>query len=147
MWYITIINYFWWLISVQVQSVCYEVVDVCDLSAKTVISFKKTSLDVVEAYKITYDYLMEGQEDIALSIFEDTTSVANKMRDMARHLSRQYTAVASKMHQTFKETQNVKGKSIHNQFALYTTHRKLFMLENLIYCSINQKKCSCSTYE
>ena len=62
-------------IQIKVQRVGYKITKLADKSAVTVHKFKGASQSVLEELKGTYQYLLEGLEEMALETFSQLTAL------------------------------------------------------------------------
>ena len=61
---------------IQVQNVGYKVTELADKSAVTVYQFKGASQNILQELKSTYQYLLDGYDDMALKTLSMMTNTA-----------------------------------------------------------------------
>lgn len=73
-------------IQIKVQKVGYKITNLADQSAVTVHNFKRATKDVLQELQGTYQYLLDGLEEMALETLSVMTDVAKEMATAAEKL-------------------------------------------------------------
>lgn len=74
----------------KVRKVFYDVVTLCDESVHTINEFQRASNTAVVSLQATYEYLVEGLDDLAIINLEEIATVASKMKVAADKLSKEF---------------------------------------------------------
>ena len=90
---------------IEIQQLGYDITKLCDKSAITVAKFKKASSSVITDLQITYEYLLENQEDLAIETLSSVSKLAGDMQKAALELQHQFEAEAEKVKHTTESTQ------------------------------------------
>ena len=99
-------------LQIKVQRVGYKITKLADKSAVTVHKFKAASQSVLEELKGTYQYLLDGQEEVALETLSQLTSIAKDMAKAADKLHNDFeqaTTDVTKALNSLKDIQSEKG--------------------------------------
>ena len=117
-------------IQVKVQRVGYKITKLADKSAVTVHSFKRASRDVLEELKCTYQYLMDGLEEMALETLSLLSSVAADMAKAAEELHNDFEKATTDVIDALEDTQRAKGtqegrkKTLEKERRQFETQKK-----------------------
>ncbi|KXJ06551.1 tropomyosin beta chain [Exaiptasia diaphana] len=96
-------------LQIKVQRVGYKITKLADKSAVTVHSFKTTSRDVLQELQGTYEYLLDGLEDMALATLSGLAALAEKMAKASEELHKDFEAATSDVQGALEDTQTAKG--------------------------------------
>ena len=92
-------------LQIEIQRVGYDVTKLCDKSAITVGNFKNASSTVLSSLKSTYEYLLEGFEDMAIDTLSDVTDTAKEMAIAAQKLHDDFEQQSEKVIAALEKTQ------------------------------------------
>jgi len=96
-------------IQIKVQDVGYKITKLADKSAVTVHKFKGASQSVLQELQCTYQYLIDGLEEMALETLSQLTSIAKDMAAAADELHNDFEKAADDVKNTLEDTQRAKG--------------------------------------
>ena len=96
-------------VQIKVQRVGYKVTKLADKSAVTVHQFKGASQSVLHELKSTYQYLLDGFEDMALETLSMLTDVAAEMAKAADELHSDFEKATDDVIDALEDTQKAKG--------------------------------------
>ena len=96
-------------VQINIQRVGYEVTKLADKSAVTVHKFKGASQSVLQELKSTYQYLLDGFEDMALETLSMLTDVAAEMAKAADELHNDFENASNDVIKALEDTQKAKG--------------------------------------
>ena len=96
-------------VQIKVQRVGYKVTKLADKSAVTVHQFKGASQSVLQELKSTYQYLLDGFEDMALETLSMLTDVAAEMAKAADELHSDFEKATDDVIDALEDTQKAKG--------------------------------------
>ena len=96
-------------LQIKVQRVGYKITNLADKSAVTVHRFKGASQDVLEELKSTYQYLLDGLEEMALETLSQLTSIAKDMAAAAEELHNDFEKATENVIDALENTQREKG--------------------------------------
>ena len=94
---------------IQVQDVGYKVTELADKSAVTVYQFKGASQNILQELKSTYQYLLDGYDDMALKTLSMMTEVAAAMAKAATELQKDFKTAKKEVVVALKKLQKAKG--------------------------------------
>ena len=94
---------------IQVQNVGYKVTELADKSAVTVYQFKGASQNILQELKSTYQYLLDGYDDMALKTLSMMTEVAAAMAKAATELQKDFNTAKDEVVVALKTLQKAKG--------------------------------------
>ena len=106
-------------LQIQICEIGVDVTKLCDKSAVTVLKFKQASGSILGDLQGTYQFLLDGLEDVALETLHAVTDVA---KDMA--------AAADQLHQDFDE--NCKDDSELAEVAINALHSAMGGLQKFL---------------
>ena len=96
-------------LQIKIQRIGYDVTKLCDKSAITVGKFKNASSTILHTLQGTYQYLLEGLEDMALETLSDMSETAKEMADAANQLHEDFEKQSEVVITTLEETQTQQG--------------------------------------
>jgi hypothetical protein len=97
-------------LQIKVQRLGYDVTRLCDKSAVTVSKFKRASTTILTDLQSTYEYLLDGFEDMALDTLSSVSDLAGQMAAAAEDLCKSFDQEASKVQKVLEETQSKEGE-------------------------------------
>ncbi|XP_068691241.1 tropomyosin beta chain-like [Montipora foliosa] len=115
-------------VQIKVQRVGYKITKLADKSAVTVHKFKGASQSVLEELKGTYEYLLDGLEEMALETLSQLTSIAKDMAAAADELHNDFEKATKDVIDALEDTQRAKGSEEERKKAL-EEERKEFELK------------------
>lgn len=96
-------------LQIKVQRVGYKIAKLADKSAVTVQKFKGAAQSVLQDLKSTYQYLMDGLEDMALETMTLLIDVAVEMVEAAHELRGDFEKAENDVREALEETQRLEG--------------------------------------
>ena len=105
-------------VQIKVQRVGYKITKLADKSAVTVHKFKGASQSVLEELKGTYQYLLDGLEEMALETLSQLTSIAKDMAKAAEELHNDFEQATTDVIDALEDTQRAKGSEEERKKAL-----------------------------
>ena len=96
-------------VQIQVQSVGYKITKLADKSAITVHQFKRTSTEVLKKLKSTYQFLLDGQEKVAVLTLSRMANKAEAMAKAAKELREDFDQATEDVKKALEDTQMAKG--------------------------------------
>ncbi|EDO40962.1 predicted protein [Nematostella vectensis] len=96
-------------VQIKVQRVGYKVTKLADKSAVTVHRFKSASQSVLQELQGTYQYLLDGLEEMAVETLSLLADVASKMATAADELHTDFEAATEDVIEALEDTQRAKG--------------------------------------
>ena len=96
-------------VQIKVQKVGYKITKLADKSAVTVHKFKGASQSVLQELKGTYQYLLDGLEEMALDTLSMLTDVAKEMAKAADELRSDFEKATDDVIDALEDTQREKG--------------------------------------
>lgn len=96
-------------VQIKVQRVGYKITKLADKSAVTVHKFKGASQNVLQDLKGTYQYLLDGLEEMALDTLTQLTDVATEMAKAADELHCDFEKATEDVIHALQDTQKAKG--------------------------------------
>ena len=96
-------------VQIKVERVGYNVTKLADKSAVTVHQFKGASQSVLQELKSTYQYLLDGFEEMALETLSMLTEVAAAMAKAADELHSDFEKATDDIIDVLEDTQKAKG--------------------------------------
>ena len=96
-------------VQIKVQRVGYKITKLADKSAVTVHQLKGASQSVLQELKSTYQYLLDGLEDMALETLSMLTKVAAAMAQTADELHSDFEKATDDVRDALENTQKAKG--------------------------------------
>ena len=98
-------------LQIEVQRLGYDVTRLCDKSAITVSKFKRASTTILTDLQATYEYLLDGFEDMALDTLSSVSELAGQMAEAAEDLHRSFDDEAHKVEKVLEKTQTKEGEA------------------------------------
>ena len=105
-------------VQIKIQRVGYKITKLADKSAVTVHKFKGASQSVLEELKGTYQYLLDGLEEMALETLSQLTSIAKDMAAAAEELHNDFEKATADVIDALEDTQRAKGSEEERKKAL-----------------------------
>ena len=96
-------------VQIKVQRVGYKITKLADKSAVTVHRFKGASQSVLKKLKGTYEYLLDGLEEMALETISQLTSIAKDMAAAADELHNDFEKATTDVENALEDTERAKG--------------------------------------
>ena len=96
-------------IQIKVQQGGYKITKLADKSAVTVHKFKGASQSVLGKLKGTYEYLLDGLEEMALETLAQLSSIAKDMATAADELHNDFEQATTDVIDALEKTQKEKG--------------------------------------
>ena len=95
-------------LQIKIREIGYDVTKLCDKSAVTVSKFKQASGSILDDLQGTYQFLLDGLEDIALETLAATSEVAKGMATAAEELHRDFDDESKKVEGVLVDTMREK---------------------------------------
>lgn len=105
-------------IQIKVQKVGYKITNLADQSAFTLHSFKRASQDVLQELQSTYQYLLDGLEEMALENLSLLNGVAIEMATAAEKLHDDFEKAKNDVIDALQDTQRARGTQEEKKRAL-----------------------------
>ncbi|XP_064633450.1 uncharacterized protein LOC135491482 [Lineus longissimus] len=96
-------------LQIKVQKLGFTVAKLCQESDITVVLFKKACTEVIDTLQSTYEYLLDGFEDIAVDNLKALAEVAKKMADASDKLTNEFKTATGMVEATLEDTMTEKG--------------------------------------
>jgi hypothetical protein len=96
-------------LQIKVQRVGYKITKLADKSAVTVQNFKSASTSVLQELQGTYEFLLDGLEEMALETLSLLSKVAEQMAKAAEELHTDFEAATKDVTDALEDTQTEKG--------------------------------------
>ena len=96
-------------LQIKVQKVGYKITKLADKSAVTVQNFKSASNSVLQGLQGTYEFLLDGLEEMALETLSLLSKVAENMAKAAEELHTDFDAATTDVIEALEDTQTEKG--------------------------------------
>jgi hypothetical protein len=96
-------------LQIKVQKVGYKITKLADKSAVTVQNFKSASNSVLQELQGTYEFLLDGLEEMALETLSLLSKVAENMAKAAEELHTDFDAATTDVIEALEDTQTEKG--------------------------------------
>ncbi|XP_028401660.1 uncharacterized protein LOC114524701 [Dendronephthya gigantea] len=96
-------------LQIKVQKVGYKVTKLADKSAVTVQNFKNASTSVLQELQGTYEFLLDGLEEMAIETLSLLAKVAEQMAKAAEELHTDLDAATTDVIDALEHTQTEKG--------------------------------------
>uniref|UniRef100_A0A1X7UW90 Uncharacterized protein n=1 Tax=Amphimedon queenslandica TaxID=400682 RepID=A0A1X7UW90_AMPQE len=112
-------------LQIKIQRIGYDVTKLCDKSAITVGKFKNASSTILHTLQGTYQYLLDGLEDMALETLSDMSETAKEMADAANQLHKDFEQQSEVVVTTLEETQTQQGMEQKKKKELEEERRKM----------------------
>lgn len=99
-------------LQIEIQRLGYDITKLCDKSAATIASFQSTARTVLVELKATYQYLLDGLEEMSVFTLSSLADLAGKMAAAALELQRDFESQERKVITTLETTQRTRGKEV-----------------------------------
>ena len=96
-------------LQIKVQRVGYKITKLADKSAVTVQNFKSASNSVLQELQGTYEFLLDGLEEMALETLSLLSQVAEQMAKAAEELHTDFDTATKDVIEALEDTQTEKG--------------------------------------
>lgn len=96
-------------LQIEVQRLGYDITKLCDKSAVTIAHFRASTKTVLDELKATYQFLLEGLEDMAVDTLATLSTLAEKMAVAASELQKEFENEEKKVVAVLEHTQQRKG--------------------------------------
>ena len=97
-------------LQIEMQRLGYDITKLCDKSAATIASFESTARTVLVELKATYQYLLDGLEEMSIFTLSSLADLAGKMAAAALELQRDFESQERKVISTLETTQRTRGE-------------------------------------
>ena len=114
-------------LQIQIREIGYDVTKLCDKSAVTVSEFKRASGSILDSLQGTYQFLLDGLEDIALETLASVSEVAKGMATAAEELHKDFEDESLKVEGVWKDTKKEKREEERKKKEIEEKLRKLEM--------------------
>ena len=114
-------------LQIQIREIGYDVTKLCDKSAVTVSKFKQASGSILDDLQGTYQFLLDGLEDIALETLASVSEVAKGMATAAEELHKDFADESLKVEGVLKDTKKEKGEEKRKKKEIEERLRKFEM--------------------
>ena len=101
-------------LAVKTQDRQRAVGDLISNSGNTMTIYKKTTIKVMSSVTTAYEYLIAGNEALAIGVFEEITLEASKMVESCRDLIKEYETVSGKLADDSKFVTNLLTSKSHS---------------------------------
>lgn len=96
-------------LQIEVQRLGYDITKLCDKSAVTIAHFKSATKTVLVELKATYQFLLDGLEDMGVDTLSTLSTIAGKMAVAAEELQKEFEKEETKVVSVLEDTQQRKG--------------------------------------
>ena len=124
-------------VQIKVQRVGYKITKLADKSAVTVHKFKGASQSVLQELQGTYQYLLDGLEEMALDTLSQLTTVAKDMAAAADELHRDFEQATEDVTDALEDTQREKGSQEERKKAREEERKEFEMKQKM---AVQQQK-------
>ena len=111
-------------LQITIREIGYDVTKLCDKSAVTVSKFKQASGSIIGDLQGTYQFLLDGLEDMALETLHAVTDVAKDMAAAADQLHKDFDEESVRVETALKETMRTKGSEVTRKKDLEESAKK-----------------------
>ena len=112
-------------LQITIREIGVNVTKLCDKSAVTVSKFKQASGSIIGDLQGTYQFLLDGLEDMALETLHSVTDVAKDMAAAANQLHKDFDEESGRVETALKETMKTKGSEDTRKKRLEETAKEL----------------------
>ena len=105
-------------LQIEIREIGYDVTKLCDKSAVTVAKFKQASGSILGDLQGTYQFLLDGLEEMALTTLTGITDVAKDMAAAADQLHKEFDEESKRVEEALKKTMRTKGSEEERKMAL-----------------------------
>ena len=95
-------------LQIKIREIGYDVTKLCDKSAVTVSKFKQASGSILDDLQGTYQFLLDGMEDMALETLASASEVAKGMATAAEELHKDFADESLKVERVLNDTMREK---------------------------------------
>ena len=96
-------------LQIEVQGLGYDITKLCDKSAVTIAHFKSATKTVLVELKATYQFLLDGLEDMGVDTLSTLSTIAGKMATAAEELQKEFEKEEAKVRTVLENTQRREG--------------------------------------
>ena len=96
-------------LQIQIREIGYNVTKLCDKSAVTVAKFKQASSSILGDLQGTYEFLLDGLEEMAIETLSAVTDIAKDMATAADQLHTDFDNESKNVEVALKKTMQTKG--------------------------------------
>ena len=114
-------------LQITVRELGVNITKLCDKSAVTVAKFKQASGSILDDLQGTYQFLLDGFEDIAIETLQAVSEVAKDMVSAADQLHKDFDDESKRAEEVLKETMRTKGSETERKEAIDVEKKKLEM--------------------
>lgn len=111
-------------LQIKIRQIGVKVSKLCDKSAITVGKFKKTSRTILMNLQTTYEFLIDGMEDMAIVTLQSTASVAQGMAKAAEQLAEAFEEASDRVEEALEDTMRTKETEEKQKKALEEEKKK-----------------------
>ena len=111
-------------LQIKIREIGYDVTKLCDKSAVTVSKFKQASGSILDDLQGTYQFLLDGMENIALVTLASVSEVAKGMATAAEELHKDFADESLKVEGVLKDTMKEKGEEGRKKKEIEEKERK-----------------------
>lgn len=97
-------------LQIQIREISVDITKLCDESAVTMFKFKTASGSALEGLQATYEFLLDGLEEMALISQGSLAGLAQGMASAADELQKKFHDEASRVEKALKETQLISDR-------------------------------------
>ena len=97
-------------LQIKIREIGYDVTKLCNKSAVTVSMFKQASGSILDDLQGTYQFLLDGLENIALETLAGASEVAKEMATAAEELHKDFEDESKKVEGVLNDTKREKGE-------------------------------------
>lgn len=101
-------------LQIKVRKIFHDVVRLCDASLSTINQFRSASEKAIDSLQGTYEYLLDGLDDLAINNLENISQMAGKMALAAEHLSKEFRNEAGVVQSLEEETLRAESVANHS---------------------------------
>lgn len=112
-------------LQIKIRGIGYDVTKLCDKSAVTVAKFKQASGSILGDLQGTYQFLLDGLEEMAVETLKGITDVAKDMAAAADQLHEDFDNESQRVEEALKETMTTKGSEEGHKKELEEKTRQL----------------------
>ena len=111
-------------LQIKIRDIGYNVTKLCNKSAVTVSKFKQASGSILGDLQGTYQFLLDGFEDLALDTLHAISEVAKDMAHAADELHKEFDEESKRVEGALKETMTKKGEETDRKKSLEEDGKK-----------------------
>ena len=99
-------------LQIKIRRIGVNVSQLCDKSAMTVGKFLQTSEAILLDLQTTYQFLIDGMEDMAIVTLESTATIAKGMATAAEQLAAAFDEEAKRVSEVLEDTQRTRNSAV-----------------------------------